>query len=27
MVFDVVLLSYGWALEHWHFGPLYSLDA
>jgi len=26
MVFDVMLLSYGWALKHWHFGPLYSLD-
>jgi AcrR family transcriptional regulator len=26
MVFDIMLLAHGWALKHWHFGPLYSLD-
>ncbi|NCL77843.1 TetR family transcriptional regulator [Rhodococcus sp. YH1] len=26
MVFDLVLLAHGWALKHWHFGRLYSLD-
>lgn len=25
-VFDIMLLGQGWALKHWHFGPLYSLD-
>lgn len=25
-VFDIVLLAHGWALKHWHFGPLYSRD-
>jgi AcrR family transcriptional regulator len=26
MVFDIMPLAHGWALKHWHFGPLYSLD-
>jgi AcrR family transcriptional regulator len=26
MVFDIMLLAHGWALKHWHFGALYSLD-
>jgi AcrR family transcriptional regulator len=26
MLFDIMLLAHGWALKHWHFGPLYSLD-
>ncbi|KOS55986.1 TetR/AcrR family transcriptional regulator [Rhodococcus rhodochrous] len=26
MVFDLVLLAHGWALKHWHFGRVYSLD-
>jgi AcrR family transcriptional regulator len=26
MVFDIMLLAHGWALKHWHFGTLYSLD-
>lgn len=26
MVFDIMLLAHGWALKHWHFGPLYRLD-
>ncbi|MGH3635798.1 MAG: TetR/AcrR family transcriptional regulator, partial [Mycobacterium sp.] len=26
MVFDIMLLAHGWALKHWHFGPLYSLE-
>lgn len=26
MVFDIMLLAHGWALKHWHFGELYSLD-
>ncbi|MEE2056781.1 TetR/AcrR family transcriptional regulator [Rhodococcus artemisiae] len=26
MVFDLLLLAHGWALKHWHFGALYSLD-
>ncbi|WP_374023157.1 TetR/AcrR family transcriptional regulator [Mycobacterium sp. HNNTM2301] len=25
-VFDIMLLAHGWALKHWHFGPLYSRD-
>jgi AcrR family transcriptional regulator len=25
-VFDIMLLAHGWALKHWHFGALYSLD-
>ncbi|HET9876326.1 MAG TPA: TetR/AcrR family transcriptional regulator [Mycobacterium sp.] len=25
-VFDIMLLAHGWALKHWHFGSLYSLD-
>ncbi|BCO37976.1 TetR/AcrR family transcriptional regulator [Mycobacterium heckeshornense] len=26
VVFDIMLLAHGWALKHWHFGPIYSLD-
>jgi AcrR family transcriptional regulator len=26
MLFDILLLAHGWALKHWHFGPLYRLD-
>lgn len=26
MIFDFVLLAHGWALKHWHFGSVYSLD-
>lgn len=26
VVFDIMLLAHGWALKHWHFGELYSLD-
>jgi AcrR family transcriptional regulator len=25
-VFDIMLLAHGWALKHWHFGPIYSID-
>lgn len=25
-VFDIMLLAHGWALKHWHFGPIYTLD-
>jgi len=25
-VFDVMLLAHGWALKHWHFGPIYTVD-
>lgn len=25
-VFDIMLLAHGWALKHWHFGPIYALD-
>ncbi|EFG76603.1 transcriptional regulator, TetR family [Mycobacterium parascrofulaceum ATCC BAA-614] len=25
-VFDIMLLAHGWALKHWHFGPLYTRD-
>jgi len=25
-VFDIMLLGHGWALKHWHFGPIYSVD-
>ena len=25
-VFDIVLLAHGWALKHWHFGPVYTID-
>lgn len=27
MAFDIMLLAHGWALKHWHFGPIYSLDS
>ena len=26
MVFDIMLLAHGWALKHWHFGPIYTMD-
>ncbi|AKE88929.1 MULTISPECIES: TetR/AcrR family transcriptional regulator [Rhodococcus] len=26
MVFDIMLLAHGWALKHWHFGAIYTLD-
>lgn len=26
-VFDIMLIAHGWALKHWHFGPIYTLDA
>lgn len=26
IVFDIMLLAHGWALKHWHFGPIYSID-
>jgi AcrR family transcriptional regulator len=26
IVFDVMLLAHGWALKHWHFGAIYSID-
>jgi hypothetical protein len=25
-VFDIILLGHGWALKHWHFGPIYTVD-
>jgi AcrR family transcriptional regulator len=25
-VFDIMLLGHGWALKHWHFGPIYSVE-
>jgi AcrR family transcriptional regulator len=25
-VFNIMLLAHGWALKHWHFGALYTLD-
>ncbi|OBH50184.1 TetR/AcrR family transcriptional regulator [Mycobacterium sp. E2479] len=25
-VFDIVLLAHGWALKHWHFGTIYTID-
>lgn len=25
-VFDIVLIAHGWALKHWHFGPIYTVD-
>ncbi|MFY2860642.1 TetR/AcrR family transcriptional regulator, partial [Mycobacterium sp. THU-M104] len=24
--FDIVLIAHGWALKHWHFGPIYTVD-
>lgn len=26
VVFDMMMLAHAWALKHWHFGPLYTLD-
>src|ERR1700758_2334181 len=23
-VFDIMLIAHGWALKHWHFGPIYT---
>ncbi len=25
-VFNIMLLAHGWALKHWHFGPIYTID-
>ena len=25
-VFDIMLLAHGWALKHWHFGPIYTVE-
>lgn len=25
-VFDIMLLAHGWALKHWHFGPIHTVD-
>ncbi|MDI3312848.1 MAG: TetR/AcrR family transcriptional regulator [Mycobacterium sp.] len=25
-VFDIMLLAQGWAVKHWHFGSIYSVD-
>jgi AcrR family transcriptional regulator len=25
-VFDIMLFAHGWALKHWHFGAIYSID-
>src|SRR5215469_8234467 len=25
-VFDIMLIAHGWALKHWHFGPIYTVD-
>lgn len=25
-VCDIMLLAHGWALKHWHFGPIYTVD-
>ncbi len=25
-VVDIMLLAHGWALKHWHFGPVYTSD-
>ncbi|MBS4728506.1 TetR/AcrR family transcriptional regulator [Mycobacterium sp. SM1] len=26
VVFNIMLLAQGWALKHWHFGPIYNVD-
>lgn len=26
VLFDIMLVAHGWALKHWHFGPIYTLD-
>lgn len=25
-VYNIMMLAHGWALKHWHFGPVYSVD-
>jgi AcrR family transcriptional regulator len=25
-VYDIMLIAHGWALKHWHFGPIYTID-
>jgi AcrR family transcriptional regulator len=25
-VLDIILLGHGWALKHWHLGPIYTVD-
>lgn len=25
-VLDIMLLAHGWALKHWHFGPIYTVE-
>jgi AcrR family transcriptional regulator len=25
-VFDIMLIAHGWALKHWHFGPIHTVD-
>ncbi len=25
-VFDIMLIAHGWALKHWHFGPIYTVN-
>jgi AcrR family transcriptional regulator len=25
-VYDIMLIAHGWALKHWHFGPIYPVD-
>ncbi|MDT5138080.1 MAG: hypothetical protein QOD58_2342, partial [Mycobacterium sp.] len=25
-VFDIMLIAHGWALKHWHFGPIYTVE-
>lgn len=26
MVFDLMMVAHAWALKHWHFGPLFTID-
>jgi hypothetical protein len=26
IVFDIMLIAHGWALQRWHFGPLYTVE-
>lgn len=26
VVFDIMLVAHGWALKHWHFGPIYTVE-
>ncbi|OBA59241.1 TetR family transcriptional regulator [Mycobacterium sp. 1100029.7] len=25
-VYDIMLIAHGWALKHWHFGPIYTVE-